>query len=103
MERQLRMLGWFWATYSLSYILFLILAIGGLLGNQHMGQLLFKFLLYGLLLICGIGLAKGKTWPRIPAILLSFFNLLNIPIGTVLGLYSIWVLLRARAALGSGM
>lgn len=45
-------------------------------------------------LIGGIGLLKYRGWARILVLVLGFLNLLNIPFGTVLGGYTIWVLLN---------
>lgn len=52
-------------------------------------------------LIGGIGLLMKKRWARIVVLILSFLHLINIPFGTALGAYSIWVLLQddARYAL----
>lgn len=44
--------------------------------------------------IAGIGLLKKAEWARILTLVLSFLNLLAIPFGTALGIYSIWVLLN---------
>jgi hypothetical protein len=44
-------------------------------------------------LITGIGLLKFRSWSRILGIVLSAVNLLNVPFGTVLGIYGLWVLL----------
>lgn len=44
-------------------------------------------------LIGGWGLLERREWARILVIVLSAFNLLNIPIGTLIGAYSLWVLL----------
>src|SRR3954466_9761161 len=38
-------------------------------------------------LITGIGLLKFKPWARIVGIVLAAINLINIPIGTLLGAY----------------
>lgn len=43
-------------------------------------------------LIGAIGVMKRKEWGRITVLVVSFFSLLNIPLGTLLGVYSIWVL-----------
>ena len=43
-------------------------------------------------LIGGIGLLKFQPWARILGIVLSVINLINIPFGTVLGVYGLWVL-----------
>jgi hypothetical protein len=45
-------------------------------------------------IIGAIGLLKHKEWGRILVLIVSFFDLLHIPIGTALGGYSIWVLLN---------
>ena len=44
-------------------------------------------------IIGGWGLLKSKSWARILMIVLSALNLINIPIGTLLGIYGLWVLL----------
>jgi len=48
-------------------------------------------------LLAGFGLLREKNWGRILAIIVSFFNLLWFPIGTALGIYGLWVLLRKEA------
>lgn len=45
-------------------------------------------------LIAGYGLLKRKSWARILALVLGFINLFNVPLGTVLGGYTFWVLLQ---------
>src|SRR5438105_106092 len=42
--------------------------------------------------IAGFGLLKRREWARILTIVLSFFHLLNFPIGTAIGGYSLWAL-----------
>lgn len=48
-------------------------------------------------LIGGIGLLKHRNWARILLLIVSAVNLLNIPFGTALGAYSLWVLLQDEA------
>jgi hypothetical protein len=43
-------------------------------------------------IIVGIGLVKRSPWARIGGIVLSIFDLLWIPLGTILGAYGLWVL-----------
>ena len=45
-------------------------------------------------IIGGIGLLQHRQWGRILILVVGFLNLLNVPIGTVLGVYTIWVLLK---------
>ncbi|MDX9881801.1 MAG: hypothetical protein RBS73_07015 [Prolixibacteraceae bacterium] len=58
---------------SLSVFLF-ILAIPGLIG--------------------GIGLLKYREWARILILIISALKLLSFPIGTAIGVYSIWALVQ---------
>jgi hypothetical protein len=44
-------------------------------------------------IVAAVGVLKHKEWARILLLVISFLNLLRIPLGTVLGVYSIWVLL----------
>lgn len=55
-------------------LFFLILSIPGIIG--------------------GVGLLKKKNWARILILILSAIDLFNIPIGTALAIYSIWVLVQ---------
>ena len=47
-------------------------------------------------IIAGIGLLKHRPWARILTIVLSVLNLINIPFGTLLGIYGLWVLLSRK-------
>ncbi len=54
-------------------------------------------------IIIGIGLLQFRPWARIAGIVLSAFELLHIPLGTVLGIYGLWALLQPQTeALFSG-
>ncbi|MDH4240518.1 MAG: bifunctional serine/threonine protein kinase/MFS transporter [Phycisphaerae bacterium] len=44
--------------------------------------------------IAGIGLLKRRGWARILTMILSVLALINIPIGTAIGIYVFWVLLN---------
>ena len=43
-------------------------------------------------LVVGIGLIKLQPWARIGAMVLAVIHLINIPLGTALGIYALWVL-----------
>jgi len=45
-------------------------------------------------IITGIGMLKYRSWARILGIVLAAINLINIPFGTILGAYGLWVLLN---------
>lgn len=42
----------------------------------------------------GIGLLKRQNWARIGGLILAVINIIEIPVGTVLGIYALWVLLK---------
>ncbi len=45
--------------------------------------------------VIGIGLLRRAWWSRIAGIILSALHLLNLPFGTALGIYGLWVLLSS--------
>jgi hypothetical protein len=48
-------------------------------------------------LAAGWGLLQRKSWARMLAIVLGHLNLLAVPFGTALGIYTLWVLLPAES------
>ena len=45
-------------------------------------------------IIGGFGLLKRKPWARILVLIIAVLDLLIIPIGTLIGIYELWVLLQ---------
>jgi hypothetical protein len=45
-------------------------------------------------IIAGVGLLKFRPWARMLGIVLSALDLLHVPLGTILGIYGLWVLLK---------
>ena len=89
-------------------IIFTVIAGGGMLSGDPeaiaitatvasaISFVIFIFSVPGL--IGGIGLMKRKAWARILVIILGFLNLIILPLGTVLGIYTIWALMKDEAA-----
>ena len=48
-------------------------------------------------ILAGWGLLDRQPWARMLAIVLGFCNLIDMPFGTALGVYTLWVLLPARS------
>lgn len=48
-------------------------------------------------IIGGIGLFSYRPWARILVLIVSAINCLNVPIGTLKGVYSIWVLMQRES------
>ena len=91
----------------------LILALGaffalnfakGVVGNEEIPSMVLSFLsisvplLIGFLstlgLVGGIGLLSFQPWARYLVMVVAAIGCLNIPIGTLKGVYSLWVLLQ---------
>ncbi len=52
-------------------------------------------------IIAGFGLFKRKEWARILTLIISVLNLLSFPIGTAVGVYSIWALVQTENNFGT--
>jgi len=47
--------------------------------------------------VAGWGLLKREEWGRVVSLVVGFLALLNVPIGTALGIYTLWVLLPSHS------
>jgi hypothetical protein len=47
--------------------------------------------------IAGWGLLQREPWARVIALVLGFISLFNVPFGTAVGVYTLWVLLPAQS------
>jgi hypothetical protein len=65
----------------------------GLLGS--IGTVLLVGAAFGI--AAGWGLLERRPWARMMAIVLGCFSLVDMPFGTALGIYTMWVLLPARS------
>lgn len=83
-------------------IIFFVLRTVGVLSNDPAAAailsivanviMVFFILISAPGIIAGIGLFKRKEWARILTLIISVLDLLNFPIGTAVGIYSIWAL-----------
>jgi hypothetical protein len=48
-------------------------------------------------LVAGYGLLTAKPWARVLALIIAILNLVNVPFGTIMGIYACWVLLQRPA------
>ncbi len=113
MKDHVKILGWLHIILSaLSlligvFVLVMLASIGVVSGDQEAVVILplvgfgiagFMTLIAAPGIIGGIGLLKYKTWARVLTLILGFLNLPGFPIGTALGVYTIWVLLNEETA-----
>lgn len=90
-----------------AFFVFIAVAGGGLLSGDMqaifittgigLGVGIFLTILALPSLAGGYGLLKRKEWSRILIIIISFLDLFSFPIGTALGIYSLWVLFKGEA------
>jgi hypothetical protein len=89
--------------------IFVILAGLGVLTQDQDATMFLSFI--GFIIACflviisipgiigGIGLMYRREWARILVLVVSALHLFNIPIGTAVGAYSIWVLVQRETIL----
>jgi hypothetical protein len=53
----------------------------------------------GLALVAGVGLLNRRPWGRIVAIIAAILALIKFPLGTALGIYTLWVLAPGASGL----
>jgi len=49
-------------------------------------------------LLAGYGLLTKKPWARVLAMVVGILSLVNFPVGTAIGLYTLWVLTQPAAS-----
>ena len=112
MEKHVQILGILYIVFGVlgligALTVFVVLGIGGLFSPDEDAALLVV-VIGGLIaciilvtsipgIIAGWGLMKHQNWARILTLVLSFLNLLNLPFGTALGIYGIWLLFNDEA------
>jgi hypothetical protein len=117
-REHVRLVGILWMAYSALYIMggvaLLIIAkliFGGTIHIHNgpspevtvwlrpliccMGWLLIAIAATGF--FAGWGLLQREEWARTVALVVGFIALLRVPIGTALGIYTLWVLLPAQS------
>ncbi|HEU5086979.1 MAG TPA: hypothetical protein VFT99_06020 [Roseiflexaceae bacterium] len=63
--------------------------------GTSVGLLITALALPGLL--AGYGLLTRKSWARVLAIVVGILGLVNFPVGTAIGIYTLWVLTQPAA------
>ena len=69
------------------YAMAITLAVASIISS-----IIFIFAIPGI--IGGIGLLKMRPWARIVVLIMGFLSLLELPLGTALGIYTIWALMN---------
>ena len=113
MEKHVTVLGIIYIAFSAlgllaAVIVFMAIVGGGILSGDSEAMAItaivgpaiafFLFIVSAPGFIGGIFLLKWRPWARILILILGFLNLFFIPFGTILGIYTIWVLLKNETA-----
>ena len=109
MEKHVTILGIIHIAFNallvlIALIVFVVLIGGGLLSGEEeaiIGTGMVGSVVACILLVLsipgilgGVGLLKRWSWARILVLVLAVLNILNFPLGTAVGAYSLWVLLN---------
>ncbi|GAB4146403.1 MAG: hypothetical protein Fur0021_04510 [Candidatus Promineifilaceae bacterium] len=109
LEQHVTVLGWLHIGSNIllliigGFVFFLLTTIGVISGDQEATAILgmvgtFIGLLMAALaipgMIAGWGLLKRKNWGRVLGIVVGVFSLMNFPLGTAIGVYTLYVLLQ---------
>lgn len=107
MDRHIRIAGWLnivwgllWAVIGLVFMLDPeAVTNGGWIGEEY----LLVFWLGAVIallslpyIIGGVGLLKGWRWARFLAAVLIILEILSFPLGTAVGIYTLWALAKTR-------
>jgi hypothetical protein len=113
MSTHVKIIGWLHIIFGLFGVLTaLALFGGGMLGGAFAGSVkgmigmgligTFVGVIVAVLaipgLIAGYGLLKYYDWARILMIVIAVLELIRFPLGTILGIYTLWALLSAEGA-----
>lgn len=113
MKEHINILGWIFIVYHALGIVVVIALSGVMMGfgilNDNVeglgiialiGSIFLMFMTVMIIpgIIAGIFLRKFKNWARILTLVLAFLYLFDFPLGTILGVYALWVLLKDETA-----
>ncbi len=109
MQKHIQLLGIIYIAYHAIGLVFAWLIWGILSGIGFMSgdpqaagiMTLIGTMIAGLFLVLsvpgivgGVGILKGWWWSRYLVLVLGLFNLMHVPLGTILGVYTFWVLMQ---------
>ena len=112
MQKHIQLLGIIYIAYHAIGLVFAWVAWGILSGSGFMSGdpqaagilTLIGTFVAGLVLalsvpgiIGGVGILKGWWWSRYLVLVLGLFNLVHVPLGTILGVYTFWVLMQKES------
>jgi hypothetical protein len=70
-------------------------AYGPIIGYMIIGVVSLALMLAVPMIVIGIGLLKFRPWARSVGTVVAIIEILSFPLGTLLGAYSLWVLMSS--------
>ena len=117
MRKHVRILGWLHIALGIVDLLIGLMAFGILSGMGALSGDLTAFGIMSLIggfadtfmlimalpnFICGLGLLRDwGGWVILLAVILGLFNLMNVPVGTAIALYTFWIAWKLYNAQGT--
>ena len=114
MEKHVKLISVLWIVYGALGLIWAFIIFGTLIGVSFIPDIdeeavyilrsvgVFVSAIIGIFslpeVITGIGLLKRKEWARILSMVLSFLNLLAIPFGTALSIYTLVIMFKDETA-----
>ena len=96
MQKHIQLLGIIYIAYHAIGLVFAWVAWGILtLIGTFVAGLVLALSVPGI--IGGVGILKGWWWSRYLVLVLGLFNLVHVPLGTILGVYTFWVLMQKES------
>ena len=110
--QHLKLLGILWIAYCLFQAVgggILLIVANTIFGRYNNGEhpaflhplltgiAIFLLAKAGLNLVAGLGLIERQDWGRTLTLVMAFLALLDVPFGTALGVYTLWVLMSPQA------
>ncbi len=111
MEKHIKLLGTLYIIFGSFFlvgaiIFYLLITTAGVISGEDtaifvtglVGIVISSFLVLVSIpgIIGGIGLLKYKPWAKVLLLIIGIINLINFPLGTLLGIYTIWVLMNSQ-------
>lgn len=112
-EQHVKMVGILWIAYAVFHglggvVLYIVANTIFASGNYGGGHAEFLHHLLGAVaifllaksaacLIAGIGLLERQIWGRTLSLVMAIISLINVPFGTAMGVYTLWVLMSPQA------
>lgn len=108
LDGHIDLLGWIFivsnlfVVFIIAFVTMLMLGVGLLAGEPGMlgGMEIFSLVIAMVMLffavpgmLAGWGLLKRKSWARVLALVIGILNIMSFPIGTAVGMYTVYVLL----------